>query len=78
MKEGIEYTIKEILDVGICLLAIIGCLSLVIIPMQYTEKEEYKTKLIEHGIATYTVDIHGVTKFVYLDEKKETTNDGDK
>ena len=72
MKEGIEYTIKEILDVCICLLAIIGCLSLVIIPMQYIEKEEYKIKLIKHDIATYTVDIHGVTKFVYLDDKKET------
>ena len=78
MSNDIEYTIKHILDICICLLSILGCLSLIIIPMQYTEKEEYKIKLIEHNVATYTVDIHGIAKFVYLDDKKETTNDGDK
>lgn len=78
MKEGIEYTIKEVLDLCICFLTILGCLSLVIIPMQYAEKEEYKIKLIEHNVATYTVNIHGIAKFVYLDGKKETANDGQK
>lgn len=73
MREGMEYTIKEFMDICICLLAIIGCLSLIVMPMQYSEKEGYKIKLIEHGIATYTVDIHGITKFVYLDDKKEET-----
>lgn len=68
--------LKDIIGDIIVVFAFIGLLSLIIVPVLHSEKEEYRTKLIEHGIATFTVDIYGHAEFVYLKEKGNMQNGG--